>query len=104
VPISYSIDHQKAFIVEVWTGDIFAKDLAAYWRHYLADPAVLAIRRTLVDLRQCNIQFTGSELSALVNSVVIPILAGRDWKTAIVVDQPAQFGVSRQYHVFAQSY
>jgi hypothetical protein len=104
MPISYSIDQQKRLIVEVWTGDVTATDLAAYWRDYLADPAVLAIRRTLVDLRQCRILFTGSQLSALINSVVIPVLEGRDWKTAIVVDQPAQYGVSRQYHVFAESY
>lgn len=58
MPISYSVDHQKGLITETWTGDIAATDLAAYWRDYLADPDVLAIRRTLVDLRQCRILFT----------------------------------------------
>ena len=104
MPISYSIDQQKQFIVETWSGDVAATDLAAYWRQYLADPEVMAIRRTLVDLRNCTILFTGSQLSALVQSIVLPNLKGRDWKTAIIVDQPVQFGVSRQYHVFAEAY
>jgi hypothetical protein len=65
---------------------------------------VLALRRTLVDLRGANLRFTGKELSSLVSHVVIPVLKGRDWKTAIVVEQPIQFGVSRQYHVFAEQY
>jgi hypothetical protein len=104
MPISYTIDEEKDFITEVWTGDIAASDVASYWRRYLADPEVLRIRRTLVDLRECRILFKGVELSSLIRSIVIPILDGRDWKTAIVVDQPVQFGVSRQYQAFAESY
>ncbi len=104
MPISYSIDRQKNFITEIWTGDIAARDLATHWRTYLADPAVIAIRRTLVDLRQSRILFTGAELSALVHGLVIPTLKGADWKTAIVVDGTVQFGVSRQYQVFAETY
>ena len=60
--------------------------------------------RTLADLRAAEIRFTGQELSDLVLGVVLPRLGGRDWKTAIVVDQPIQFGVSRQYQVFADRY
>jgi hypothetical protein len=104
MPISYTIDEEKGFITEVWTGDVAASDLASHWRLYLADPQVLSIRRTLVDLRECRILFKGVELSSLIKSIVIPILDGRDWKTAIVVDHPVQFGVSRQYQVFAESY
>jgi hypothetical protein len=104
MPISYSVDTERRLIVETWNGDIAATDLETHWRHYLADPDVLAIRRTLVDLRQCRILFTGSQLSALVKKVVLPILKDADWKTAIVVDNPVHFGVSRQYHVFAESY
>lgn len=104
MPISYTLDEENGFINEVWTGDIAASDLASYWRRYLADPEVLRIRRTLVDLRGCRILFKGVELSSLVESMVIPVLDGRDWKTAIVVGHPTQFGVSRQYQVFAESY
>ena len=104
MPISYSIDAQLGIILETWVGNVSASDLTEYWRNYLADPKVLSLRRTLVDLRQANLTFTGRELSDLISHIVDPILQGRDWKTAIVVDSPVQFGVSRQYHIFAEHY
>lgn len=104
LPISYTVDSDAGTIVETWTGDITAKDLASYWKGYLADPEVLAIRRTLVDLRASHITFTGEELSHLVDTIVVPVLNGRMWKTAILVSDPVQFGVSRQYHVFAERF
>ena len=104
MPISYSIDAQLGIIVETWVGEVSASDLAEYWRHYLADPKVLLLRRTLVDLRQSHPTFNGKELSHLIDSIVNPILQGRDWKTAIIVDKPVQFGISRQYQAFAAHY
>jgi hypothetical protein len=104
MPISYSIDTQHGVIVEVWVGDVFARDLADYWRGYLQSPEVLALRTTLVDLRQATLLFSGRELEGLIRTIVDPILKGRDWRTAIIVDEPAQFGVTRQYQVFAERY
>lgn len=101
MPITYSIDREDNLITEIWTGRIAAGDLEAYWRRLLSDPEVMAIRRTLVDLRKAEILFTGGELAALVDAVVTPKLAGRRWKTAVVVERPAQFGTVRQYQVFA---
>jgi len=88
----------------VWTGDITADELALYWTQYLKDPQVLSIRRTLVDLRESNILFRGEVFSHFVSTIVEPVLSGRDWKTAIVVSEAVQFGVSRQYQVFADSF
>jgi hypothetical protein len=65
---------------------------------------VLAIRRTVVDLRESTICFSGWDLQKLINEMVLPVLEGRDWKTALVVREPTQFGVSRQYQVFAEQY
>lgn len=104
MPITYSIDHDKRVIFETWTGEVTAADLGEYWNRYLDDPDVMAIRRTLVELRQCKIRFKGSDLAGLVESIVVPRLKGRDWKTAIVTDHPVQFGISRQYQVFAERY
>jgi hypothetical protein len=104
MPITYTIDQEKKLITEVWTGEINAECLANYWKRYLDDPEVIALRRTLVDLRQAKILFAGSDLNFLIQSIVLPVLNGRDWKTAIVVEKPVQFGVSRQYQVFAEQY
>ena len=104
MPITYSIDDAVGIIRETWTGDVSAEDLGNYWRHYLADPRVLGLRITLVDLRHANPTFSGSQLRDLIVRIVDPILKGRDWRTAIVVDTSSQFGISRQYQVFADHY
>jgi hypothetical protein len=104
MPITYTIDHDRKLITEVWSGDVRAEDLAAYWKGMLSDPDVLAIRRTVVDLRQAGILFTGLQLRELIQGIVIPTLQGKDWKTALVVERPAQHGASRQYQVFASLY
>jgi hypothetical protein len=104
MPISYAIDRENGCIVETWTGDVTARELAAHWRRYLADPEVLAMRRTLVDLRNCRIVFTAAELSQLVERIVLPALRGMNWRTAIVLGDPNHFEMSRQYHVVAESY
>jgi hypothetical protein len=103
--ITYSIDRQKNVIFETWTGEISADDLAAYWKRYLADPAVLEIRRTIVDLRGSTISFSGVDLKFLIQTIVLPVLKDRDWTTAIIaIGGSAEFGVSRQYQVFADCY
>ena len=104
MPITYSIDADLGVILEAWQGDVTAADLRRYWEAYLADPQVTALRRTLVDLREARILFTGMELSDLVWDVVKPALGAQRWTTAIVVARMVQFGVSRQYQVFAQAY
>ena len=88
----------------MWVGDVFADDLAEYWQAYLANPNVLDIRRTLVDLRQSTIHFSGEDLARLITEIVNPTLQGRDWITAIIVEGESQYGVSRQYQVFAERY
>lgn len=103
-PISYTIDGASGVILEVWRGIVTAEDLRRYWQRLLVDPAALALRRTLVDVRESDIRFTGSQLNDLVMTVAIPMLAGRDWQTAIVVEHAVQFGVSRQYQVFAEQF
>ncbi len=79
-------------------------DLRDYWRVYLADTEVLGPRRTVAGRRDADIAFTGRELQVLVNTLVLPILGDGDWKTAIIVRHPVQFGVARQYNVFADHY
>jgi hypothetical protein len=104
MPIQYRVNSEGGIIEEAWSGTVSIRDLHEYWSAYLADPEVRRLRRTVVDLRAAEIAFTGVELNALVQSLVIPSLGGLDWKTALVVSQPVQYGVSRQYQVFAESY
>ncbi len=105
MPITYTIDHDRQLITEVWTGEIQASDLAEHWKRcILGCLEVLAIRRTIADVRQAVILFNGSDMNYLIQTLVLPILAGKDWKTAIVIEKPLQLGMSRQYQVFAERY
>ncbi len=51
-----------------------------------------------------NARRSGPEMEGLVTSVVLPVMKGRNWVTAIVVAQPVHVGVSNQYGVYADSY
>lgn len=104
MPNSYTIDQENKVITEVWTGEVDAPCLEAYWKRYLADPQVMAIRRTLVDLRAADIRFNGPELLELIQTIVLPTLGRLEWKTALVIEKPLQYGVSRQYQAFADHY
>lgn len=104
MPISYTVDREHRCIHETWTGMITAQDLGDYWRRILADPVVMVIRRTVVDLRECTILFTGEQLAELVERIVLPVLNGKSWRTAIVVGDLTQEEISRHYHVLAESY
>lgn len=104
MPISYSIDEKNAIIHEIWTGDITITDLNMYLEEILKNENALFFRKTLVDMRESTINFTGEELDESINTIILPRLAGRDWKTAIIVAKAVHFGVSRQYHVFAEHY
>ena len=104
MPISYSVDREHRCIRETWTGMITAKELGDYWQCILVDPVVMVIRRTIVDLRQCRILFSGEQLADLVERIVLPMLNGKSWRTAIVVGDLAQEEISRQYHMLAESY
>jgi hypothetical protein len=104
MPITYSISELESIIVEVWVGEITIVSLAEYWRDYLKAERVLATRRTLVDLTRARIAFSKDELQLTVEQVVAPVLAGRDWITAMVVKNVDQFRAGAQYQVIAQFY
>lgn len=104
MPIHYCINRDDCLIEETWSGAVNAADLKAYWQTYLTDPEVLQLRKTLVDLRRAKIEFLGHQLDSLIATVVLPVLGDRAWKTALVVLNPVQYGVSRQYQVFADRY
>ncbi len=104
MPITYSIDNSLGVIFEVWRGHITVESLGEYWKAYLANPDVMKCRRTLADIRESEIAFTGAEISNAITSIVVPRLGGKTWRTAILVAAPVQFGISRQYQAFAELY
>jgi hypothetical protein len=104
MPITYTIAPADGHLTETWTGRVTIDVLRDYWRVMLADPEAMRLRATLVDLRRAELALTGDELDDAIRDVALPMLQGRDWRTALVVADPIQFGVSRQYQVFASRY
>jgi hypothetical protein len=104
MPISYSIHPSRRFVLEVWSDDVTTRHVKSLWKAYLADREVLAIRKTLADMRRGNPIVTGSEMWDLILEIALPGLKGRDWKTAIVVATRIQYGLARQFQVFAEPY
>lgn len=68
-----------------------------------SSPEVLATGRSLTDMRGAEIGFTSEELRELVVKVGIPLLTGRIWRNALLVDRPVKFGVGRQFSVFTEA-
>ena len=104
MPITYTINTACNIITETWTGTVDAHTLGAYWKSYLKDPVVLGCRRTVVDMREATVAFTGNELFDLVRTIALPALGDRKWASALLVGGPVQFGTSRQYQAFADMY
>lgn len=102
MPIDCTPRPQDGFVEVTWSGTITAVDLSRCWSKILTDPEVLRIGRALTDLRDAELAFSGAELAEAVHTVAAPLLRGRNWRAAIVVRNPVQYGVSRQYEVFAQ--
>lgn len=103
MPISHSMDHSVGFVRGVWTGRVTAQELAAAWTRMFSSPEILAAGRSLTDTRGAEIGFTSEELREVVVRVGMPLLAGRVWRNALLVDRPMHFGVARQFSVFTEA-
>lgn len=101
MPIACIPRPQDGYVEVNWSGAITAAVIRQRWSEILADPEVLRIGRALADIREADLQFTGAELADIVATVAAPALQGRRWRSAIVVRDPVQYGVSRQYEVFS---
>lgn len=104
MPIHYSIQPEEGLVEVVWSGTIDAGHLKTHWQTILTDPEARQLGKSLVDVRRATIGFRGHEMDDLLKSVALPLLGDLKWKSAIIVNNPVHYGVSRQYQVFAEGY
>jgi hypothetical protein len=104
MPIHYAVRPEDKFVDVTWSGTITADDLRQSWSTILADPEVLRIGRALTDIRDADLAFSGYELAQVVQAVALPVLKGRDWRSAILVRAPVQISFSHLYQVFAAEF
>lgn len=101
MPIDYRLE--GGYVRATWRGQVSADDVSAYWNRMFRDPAAYALGRSLTDARGSEPLVTGQELNDLVQMVAVPLLRGKRWRNALLVDQPVQYGIGRQFAVFAEA-
>jgi hypothetical protein len=101
MPIAYEIDRRRGVIITTWAGPVTAQDLASHWKVLFSDPEAMQLRKSLADLRKSELQFKGTDLAGLLRTLVQPRLGKQKWTTALLVEHATQFGVARQYNVYA---
>jgi hypothetical protein len=99
--ITYEVDASKGVVFERWLGAIAGPDIVDHWMLLATDKEAMACGRSVADIRECALQVSGEELRYLVTFVLGPVLEGRHWKTAVLVREPVQFGMAREYQTLA---
>lgn len=103
MPISYAVDSERNFVLVTWQGDVTEDEYRAHLRTMLEDPDALRAGRCLTDVRQAHSLLSGAQLNAAATAEAIPRLAGRPWKTAVLVGSTVNYGVARQYQILSES-
>ena len=98
--ITHRYDPAEGLVRACWDGPITAGDVREYWTARVAELEAQPGRRALVDMRTCEVRFTGGEMRELVRTILRPHFANRGHRVAILVRDPVQFGTSRQFQVF----
>jgi hypothetical protein len=104
LPITWTIDDGYGIVRQSWVGCVTAEELGVFFRAISSDPRALALGKALVDLRSFTPGFSGRELKNLIDTVVRPAVYPGRFISAIVVAEPVQVGLSRQYQVFSEAY
>jgi hypothetical protein len=96
MPISYTIDRERRFVLSTWSGEITAEMYLAHMRRLFSDDEAVALGRSMADMRTATLSFTAAELKSLSQSTFPAHFAQQPWIVAIVVSTPAEYGVMRQ--------
>lgn len=99
--IGYQVDPDQGLTLTTWDGPIHAADLERHWTAFLADPAAMRLRQSVADIRRAQLLFTSVELHRMIRTIVTPKMDERGWRTGIVVADLVQYGVARQFGMYA---
>lgn len=103
MPIRYTVEGR--FTREFWSGPVTIDEVREHWRTMVADPRTARAKRNLADVRELEVRFTSDELRRAVGEILLPVAARyAGLRTAILVGSEVNFGVSRQYEVFAEAF
>lgn len=104
MPIEYHVEATLGVVFERWTGVITARDVSEHLKALLSDKQALACRRSLADIRECEIQLSGTDVGAATKAIAEPALRGQAWTTAILVQRPVEYGLARQFQALTDTF
>lgn len=98
--IKHHYDPGLGIVRACWDGLVTLKDVRAYWNERVAELKVHPHRWALVDLRTCQVGFSGTDMGSLIHELLKPTMQKSGHRVAILVDGPVQFGTGRQFQAF----
>lgn len=102
MPITYEIDPELGLVFSQFEGYIRAQDLEEHWRRLLGDPAAPQRLALAAELGDSQLLVDGEDLQRLVRTVIEPLLGERRWRFAIIAPTPTQYGLAKQFMLFAE--
>jgi hypothetical protein len=104
MPIAYFVDTERGVVFSKWDGAVTADDLAQHCKKLFSDERAIAIGRSVADMRGAVIEFSGDDMRQVTGEMVVPAFQKRRWMTAVVVDGPTHYGVTRQFQAHADAF
>lgn len=98
--ITHSLDQAAGLVRTRWVGRITIEDVCRYWKERLEEAKLEDQRRTMLDVRGCQVGFTGSELALLLRATPTGAQTIPGRMVAVLVDGQVQYGTARQFQVY----
>ena len=101
MPITYRIEDDLGVVFRMFTGEITLDVLARHYEELLSDPKAQDLMTWVTDMRACSLMVRGEEIRELVRQYIQPLMEGRRWQCAAIVDTPVQYGATNQFAVYS---
>ena len=101
--LARSIDHERRFLRGTWSGVVAAADIIAAVDSLLADPEAWAVGRSLTDMRAAELELHPADINAALLGSIAPNFGQRQWRMALLVTTPLQYGICRQFLALTSS-
>lgn len=101
MPISYRIDNDFGVVFRMFTGEITLGVLSSHYEKLLSDPEAKKMMTWVTDMRGCTLNVRGDDIRELVRQHIEPLMQGRQWQCAAIVETAVQYGATNQFAVYS---
>lgn len=98
MPITYKIDPVLGIVISDWHGVVSEKEITDHMKEMLSDKEAFTCGKSIADLRKMTeLKYKFDDIYHLSRTVIKPLLGGRRWKTAIIVNNTPYFAIGLQF-------